>query len=175
MASNDVWQGVRALLARRDGYRCFYCGVPTAATVEHLQARANDGTSDLANLRLACCYCNSAKGDGDPQEFLDSGRWRLVPPADLPTEARGMLERFFGWGHREGTVHTGTPQARLELSSQGEVSILVRAGRGDEWHRFQLGPADNARVTLAAWEFLKRHNTPAKPKPFIPAEYRRRP
>lgn len=57
-------------LAKRDGYRCWYCKRifdPTKpdrrCTIDHVIPRAKKGTSRLSNLRLACARCNHDKGD----------------------------------------------------------------------------------------------------------------
>lgn len=163
----DTTQGLRKIVARRDGYSCHFCGVPTAATLEHLKAMNQGGRSKLHNLRLACPYCNSTKGDRPAELFVGEERWRLSPPEGLPESTLAMLELCFGWKKREGIVYSGSPHARLELK-QGEVAVLVRAGERDNWHRLLLGPEGHPRVALAAWDFLRRHNTPAKPKSFIP-------
>jgi hypothetical protein len=125
------------------------------------------GRSKLDNLRLACPYCNSTKGDRPAELFISEERWRVAPPENLPEATRDMLALCYGWKKSEGTVYSGSPHARLELA-QGQVAVLVRAGERDNWHRLLLGPEEHPRVALAAWDFLRRHNAPAKPKSFIP-------
>jgi hypothetical protein len=173
-ANSDVTQGLRNIIARRDNYRCYLCGVPTAATLEHvIPAKRNArgvptlGRSKLENLRLACPYCNATKGDRPVEDFIALERWRIDPPQDLPATSRDMLAQCFGWRKREGTVYTGSTNAHLELK-HGKVAVLVRAGDRDQWHRYFLGPQAHPRVALAAWDFLRRHNTPAKPRRQIP-------
>ena len=162
---NEVWQGLRKLIALQRGYRCVYCSVPTAATIEHLTARTKGGEHTLENLALACPYCNTRKGNRmDAAAFAASGEWRLETPTELG-DLRAMLAREFGWKHPHGFVRSGTPNARLELSEDGKVSLLVRAGADDPWVRFRLGPADHPVVAARAYDFLVRHQTPARPKP----------
>lgn len=48
---------------------CFYCGDPTAGTVDHLRARARGGGDTPGNVVSACLPCNLAKGDRLPHEF----------------------------------------------------------------------------------------------------------
>jgi hypothetical protein len=172
--SPETAQGLRKIVARRDGYTCYLCGCPTGATLEHVLAAKRDargtptqGKSNLANLRLACPYCNLVKGDRPVEEFIALERWRIEPPADLPVATRDMLAECFGWRKREGTVYTGSAHARLEFK-HGQVAVLVRAGDRDDWQRIFLGPQTHPRVTLAAWDFLRRHNTPPRPRRRIP-------
>lgn len=167
--SSETNQGLRKLVARRDGYRCYLCGVPTGATLEHVSARAEHARvgaarpSRLENLRLACPFCNSTKGDRPVEDFLEKELWRIMPPADLPQDSRAMLLKFFGWELESGYVQTGTPNAKLELKD-GIVAVLIRAGVRDRWHRLELGAEANDRVAYAAWDFLRRHSTPPTPK-----------
>lgn len=67
------------VVAERDGWDCYLCGEPLAdpcaqggvmprelhrwlPQIEHVVARALDGSNDLENLRLACWPCNGRKG-----------------------------------------------------------------------------------------------------------------
>ncbi|EFH90056.1 RNA-guided endonuclease IscB [Ktedonobacter racemifer] len=62
---------VREYLLFKWERKCAYCGkqdVPLQ--VEHIQARANDGTNRVSNLTLACEPCNTAKGTQDIEVFL---------------------------------------------------------------------------------------------------------
>lgn len=69
-----------AQLARvldRDGPLCRYCGVetvkarfasdvrPNVRTLDHVIAVARGGSNALANLAIACRFCNETKADGD--------------------------------------------------------------------------------------------------------------
>jgi hypothetical protein len=159
MASADTNQGLRRLVARMHGYRCYLCGVPTAATIEHVLARKGGGRSGLENLQLACPYCNSTKGDRPVSEFLAEEKHLIPPPDDLPASMKDMLAKCYGVHKRAGVISTGTPNAKLELTA-GVACALVRAGSRDSWHRFVLGEADDPRVVWAAWDYLRRHNTP---------------
>ena len=65
----------RNQLRARDGDRCCYCEVVMtfttralarnykfSATIEHVKRRADGGTNELINLKLACKDCNSGRG-----------------------------------------------------------------------------------------------------------------
>jgi len=66
-------------LARRDGPACFFCGRarknPLNMTIEHLHARADGGSDEIENLRLADVLCNKLAG-------------RLSVPAKLELRAK---------------------------------------------------------------------------------------
>ena len=61
-------KSLRFEVLKRDGFRCAYCGVTSAAEllhVDHVVPVSKGGTDDLANLVSACVACNlgkSAKG-----------------------------------------------------------------------------------------------------------------
>jgi hypothetical protein len=69
---------------KRDGFRCHYCDTNAMAAVlhvDHVEAIANGGTDDPANLITACSKCNLGKSDVP----LDESR---LPDAPLPDELR---------------------------------------------------------------------------------------
>jgi len=154
---------MRRIAARRDGYRCCYCRVPTGATIEHLKARTSGGSSWMDNLKLACPYCNRKKGTRPIDEFLARELWRIDPPEDLPGDARQMLKECFGWENSSGLVATGSTNSKLELKG-GELAILVRTDKATPWFRYPLGASASPAVSAAAWDFLTRHDTPGKPQ-----------
>lgn len=81
---------LRRQVLKRDGWRCYLCGValepedselPTRATVDHYYPRALGGRTIFANLRACCWACNQAKGDrppGAPLEPVAPRRERLA-------------------------------------------------------------------------------------------------
>jgi len=144
---------------------CHYCGVPTAATIEHVHPQAQGGRSKMYNLVLACPYCNTRKSTRDVEEFKASGRWQLTQPP-LPDNVEELLKQFFGWKPETGAqVLTGSPHSRLELRTKEQaVVLLVRPGRKYPWTETNLGRPDNPKVVGAAYDFLARHYTPPTPK-----------
>lgn len=72
---------IRRMIFERDGGKCFYCGSETELGIDHVVPFEKGGSSLPFNLVLACRACNSAKGEGDPREFLlllSGGRERLI-------------------------------------------------------------------------------------------------
>lgn len=67
--------GLRGRIYRRDHGRCQECGrlcvpchhdVGCRPSIDHIIPKSRGGTDDLANLRLLCVACNSAKRDRLP-------------------------------------------------------------------------------------------------------------
>jgi len=55
--------------------RCHYCRRPVSendSSLDHVIPRSKGGSSDEANLVLACVECNNAKGGKDVDEFLST-------------------------------------------------------------------------------------------------------
>lgn len=154
--SQHLWAAWRDIVARRDGYRCFYCKVPTGATLEHVDALHNDGKSEFENLRLACPWCNSKKGSTPVDEFLATEGWKLPIP-ELPATLAEMLLRFYN-KELEPEMTTGVPNAQLHVKN-GIAIALVRTHKRSEWQVLPLGPQDHPKVIRASWDFLARHNT----------------
>lgn len=153
-----MWATFRAIVARRDGYRCFYCKVPTAATIEHVSALVNDGRSNLENLRIACCWCNSVKGDESVESFIAREGWKMPLPSDLAADVPEMLRQEFGWDGAGETVWTASTNARLKLED-GVALVQVRPSKREPWTTMGLGPIAHPKVVRAAFEFMRRHNT----------------
>ena len=75
--SNDAF---RQAVAMRDGWYCYYCGVPlvksadpqaiNAPQLEHRIPQCQGGTYALENLVLACRHCNGFKRHSTEQNFL---------------------------------------------------------------------------------------------------------
>jgi len=61
----------REYLLEKWGRKCAYCGIEhVPLQIEHIKARANGGTNNIANLTLACEPCNRRKGTQDLAVFL---------------------------------------------------------------------------------------------------------
>lgn len=153
---------MRSIVAGRDGYRCFYCRVPTAATIEHTEALNNalagEMPSQIEKLRIACPYCNSAKSDEPIDSFLAREGWKINLPADLPDTCEQMIRGCFALSPEADTIPTASTNSRLRLQN-GVAIAEVRAHKRDPWQRVALGPQDHPRIIAACWLFLRRHNT----------------
>lgn len=69
---------IRKKLAKRFGWRCWYCGVKlpvNGGSVDHILPKSRNGTDSEANLALACIRCNWAKHDDDLGVFMDWIEW----------------------------------------------------------------------------------------------------
>ena len=81
---------MQTLIARFDG-RCVYCGKdvnnalrhphPDAPSRDHFIPISKGGSRGAKNTVLACCACNSAKGDIDPRLILYA--WLCLDPGSL--------------------------------------------------------------------------------------------
>ena len=67
--SSTRWRKLRAFVLKRDNNTCYYCGIPTANTVDHLTPIDKGGTDELSNLVAACSHCNYSKGSKTEQQF----------------------------------------------------------------------------------------------------------
>ena len=53
----------RAMIYKRDGHKCQYCGSTRRLTIDHVLPRSKGGDDSWNNLVVACSKCNTVKGD----------------------------------------------------------------------------------------------------------------
>jgi len=70
--SSRQWRNIRQTILNRDNNTCYYCGIPTATTVDHLTPLNKGGTHSIHNLVAACKKCNFSKGDRTEEEYIKS-------------------------------------------------------------------------------------------------------
>jgi 5-methylcytosine-specific restriction endonuclease McrA len=59
--STSRWRKLRAFVLKRDNYTCYYCGITTANTCDHLTPIHKGGTDELSNLVAACQLATTVK------------------------------------------------------------------------------------------------------------------
>ena len=53
----------RAMIYKRDGHKCQYCGSTRNLTIDHIFPTSKGGDNSWENLVVACMPCNTRKGD----------------------------------------------------------------------------------------------------------------
>jgi 5-methylcytosine-specific restriction endonuclease McrA len=116
-----------ARLVDRDGNHCWYCGITfsdgdRACTVDHVLPRSRGGTNVLANLRLACFYCNNRRGRMPAGVFEHSdalaARRRQAYRAEMLNTGRWLPKRAF---HHAGIRWFGAQSWQCDDCSQGSL------------------------------------------------------
>lgn len=120
---------VRARVRARAGDRCGYCSSPQHLVlgpleIDHVIPTACGGTSDEANLWLACRMCNGFKGmQTHALDPLKGGRVRLFDPRT------DSWSRHFRWSQDgtqiEGITAAGRATVRA-LQLNHVISVMVR-------------------------------------------------
>lgn len=64
----------RALIYKRDGHQCQYCGSTRSLTIDHIIPKSRGGGDTWLNLVVACNKCNTKKGD----RFLEQTGMKLL-------------------------------------------------------------------------------------------------
>ena len=96
------WLQLRLQILVRDRWRCYWCKRP-ANTVDHVQALAEGGTHDPANLVAACRSCNARRGGETAQRLQNSER-----PHGFFSGEPSRRVTVSGWtGTRRRTVYPG--------------------------------------------------------------------
>lgn len=70
----------RALIYKRDGHKCQYCGATRKLTIDHITPKSRGGESSWENLVVACSSCNTKKGD----KLLEQTGMRLAQKPKAP-------------------------------------------------------------------------------------------
>jgi 5-methylcytosine-specific restriction endonuclease McrA len=109
--------GLRRIVELRAGQRCEYCRAPqwifnSPFHIEHIIARARDGSDDLNNLALSCGACNFAKSSAI--EGIDPETGLLVPLFNPRTQL---------WADHFTVSPDGS--AILGTTAIGRASVLV--------------------------------------------------
>ncbi|TCC11389.1 MULTISPECIES: HNH endonuclease [Kribbella] len=73
---------------RRDKFRCAYCGLENADTMDHVQPRSRGGRTEWLNAVAAHASCNERKGNRTPSE---AGMPLLWQPW-VPTRAELVID-----------------------------------------------------------------------------------
>jgi len=106
---------LRRRVAEAAQWQCGYCQtqeklVGYALHIEHVVPLAAGGTSEEANLWLACCVCNNAKGTQTRGEDPDSGE--DVPLFNPRTQS---WDEHFVWSAEGIEVFGKTPVGRATV------------------------------------------------------------
>ena len=107
--SSTRWRKLRLFVLKRDDYTCYYCGITTANTVDHLTPLHKGGTDELSNLVTACKPCNYSKGSKTEQQY---NRKRIRKKKE-----REMI-RFFDENKTPPTPATFIPPKELKTPFQ---------------------------------------------------------
>ncbi|WP_329004176.1 HNH endonuclease [Kribbella sp. NBC_00709] len=74
---------------RRDKFRCAYCGLENADTMDHVQPRSRGGRTEWLNAVAAHASCNERKGNRTPAEANMPLLWQPW----VPTRAELVIDR----------------------------------------------------------------------------------
>jgi 5-methylcytosine-specific restriction endonuclease McrA len=74
---------------RRDKFRCAYCGLENADTMDHVQPRSRGGRTEWLNAVAAHASCNERKGNRTPSEANMPLLWQPW----VPTRAELVIDR----------------------------------------------------------------------------------
>lgn len=71
----------KALIYRRDEYKCQYCGSYSQLSIDHVIPKSKGGEDTWENMVVACFPCNSKKGN----KTLEESKMTLIKKPKAPT------------------------------------------------------------------------------------------
>lgn len=79
----EKWREITRKVFERDNYTCFHCGRSkekdgVQIVCDHVDAVANGGGNELANLVASCKECNRAKSNQPIENFNRRAYWKLI-------------------------------------------------------------------------------------------------
>ncbi|WP_429289892.1 RNA-guided endonuclease IscB [Paraburkholderia sp. CI3] len=113
---------VREYLLEKWKRSCIYCdGKDRPLQIEHLTARARNGSNRIGNLGLACGDCNQDKGSLDVREYVKDPKRlaRILATASRPLRDAAAVNAT-RWALANALQATGLP---LELASGGRTKF----------------------------------------------------
>jgi 5-methylcytosine-specific restriction endonuclease McrA len=87
-----VMRPSRALVYKRDGHKCQYCGSTRRLTIDHVLARSRGGGNTWDNLVVACSSCNTKKGD----KLLEQTGMKLAKKPKAPFNKASFTAEYDG-------------------------------------------------------------------------------
>lgn len=97
-----ISQRQRWRILKRDGFRCRYCGTPSAAgialVIDHAVSVYDGGNSDDGNLVSACQACNASKGRQShpplptPHHYCGPDEWWNLRPGEKVIAFRQAID-----------------------------------------------------------------------------------
>ncbi len=127
-----VTKRTRFEILRRDGYRCYYCGVRgnetgSGLTIDHVTPVALGGSDDATNLVSACADCNAGKSsvpadaatvadiDRKAAEYAHARTIALrALDADLDAEAEYLTGMWDAWDAAAPSYSKGSAPGEIE-------------------------------------------------------------
>lgn len=73
----------RSSIYKRDDHKCQYCGSTRSLTIDHIIPRSKGGGDTWENLVVACCSCNTKKGD----KLLEHTGMKLLKQPSRPVNS----------------------------------------------------------------------------------------
>jgi 5-methylcytosine-specific restriction endonuclease McrA len=101
----QVWYDLRALVLKRDKYKCFYCE-GKAVTADHIIPRSKGGPDKASNLVGVCMECNRIAGG----RLFDS----LVEKAVYIRAVRGLTFSYSNGYASSQPTRQGEPTEGVE-------------------------------------------------------------
>ncbi len=138
MSRRTIAKDLRARVAQSTGHRCAYCQtaeriVGPLLEIDHIVPESKGGSSDEANLTLACPLCNSHKSDSTEGIDPVSG---LMTPLFNPRVER--WSDHFDWIDDGAVIKGKTATGRVTVLvldlNQSDVVAARRLWVSAGWH-----------------------------------------
>lgn len=124
-----ISMSLRRLVAERAGYRCEYCGLPSAIALhphepDHIIPTQHGGLTHEGNLAFACFPCNRAKGPNAGS--FDPVTEALVPFFNPRTQ---RWDDHFAWNGARIQPHSAEARATVRIFRLNDPERVAERAR----------------------------------------------
>lgn len=127
---------VREYLLEKFNRTCAYCDAKnTPLQIEHIHAKANNGSNRISNLTIACGPCNQRKGAQDINAFLTKDPARL---AKILAQAKKPLKDAAAVNSTRWALFNALASAKLSPGKATRLPVEVASGGRTKYNRMRL-------------------------------------
>lgn len=127
----------RALILKRDGHTCQYCGYRgDKLTIDHVVPKSKGGGETWQNLVTSCLECNNCKDNRTPEQWANLLK-RVFSKETLDVSSLPFTWSSFQIGMMESRINSkGTTLVSKPKIPFNKISVSISTSEVDEWRNY---------------------------------------